>query len=303
MFTIRFVSFLVLLGAALVSGPASGLIDHLVPIYSEDFEGESSFPTTPEFDPILLGGMSDLPIGNSSPSATFDGSNLSIGLSATAGPFFVEQLIAGPFSAFAPLMTVGARAVLSGYDATVNGVGQTFAGLVLSGPGGVVTANLQRFVSSLNPADDLLGLVVSDLDLLTGATNSFDFVVLTGATRAAVEAGQAVEIELLFDGVSGSASAAATIGTVQIATAAITPTFVSVESLGVFAGVTNVFVNSIFGPIDLGRDDALSVDFASYEVRSIPEPAISWLFGTGLAVWFGVSGRRDRAAHTARQRA
>lgn len=272
----------VALGFAAADAQA-GLLDGLgSPTYAEDFEGEISFPTTPELDALGFGGMDAFRSGDPLPLApTISGGEMLIAVQE-ASPFVVALRGSGgsvPIAVEADAR-IGLAARFDGYETVQDptyGQFQTAAvtlqdSTLGNGASGYLlefgTGALRVAVSNLGP-------------FLSG----YDDVTLSSTAEAAIRAGDAFTVELLFDGAAATAQASVTVNAETFTTDAMTSsTYAAMDAIDAAIVVNTTTNNS--PPIATIASDVK--EFALH----VPEPDAGAAALAVVATLAGLARRR-----------
>lgn len=231
----------VALGLA-ASGAQAGLLDGLgSPTYREDFEGEISFPTTPEVDTQGFGGMDAFRSGNPLPLApTISGGEMLIAVQE-ASPFTVALRGSGGSVPIAVETDarIGLAARFDGYETVQDPTNGQFQTAAVTLQDSTLGNGASGYLLEFGPG--ALRVAVSNLGpFLSG----YDDVALSSTAEAAIRAGDAFTVELLFDGAADTAQASITVGAETFTTeATTTSTFAAMDAIDA-AIVVNTTTNN-----------------------------------------------------------
>ncbi len=289
---------LLLMGFALAALPVWALdLSDMSSVYVEDFEGESSFPTTPETDIREVGGLVSPTSGNGPPAppALVSGAAVSSLTPATGGEAFEQQNVVGVM-AFAG--SVAIRGSYSSYASAITGSGHTIVLASLTSSldpvqNVVVSARLGHLKDAFGATGEFLFFEIGENDVSTSAYYSGSVTILGPTAISALFSGAPFEMDLRIEPDTLQATGSMTIGA---------ETFTSnleLQTDGFRTGTAAFLLSTLLancdfygGPcLDLGQDDSHDVSFDRVEVF-VPEPATTFLQGAALMILMGLAARR-----------
>jgi hypothetical protein len=251
-------SLSVLLCAMSFPAAATSLLSEFgTPFYVEDYQGESSYPTSPEVDALGIGALTPLLLGNAPlpPPPTLTGTSARLEMSTSAGAEEFQGVgltNATPMS-LGPDLDLALHIEADSFTESLVGDGLVVLGATLFSDSGV-----NVFASLVHPPElATMWLVLGEeTDSVVGET----VVFLSMTATAAILSGGAFEIDLVLDRQAGSIAGAITANAEEF----IAPTLLLSQ-----LGTQSIVRMSHTSLIDntFGDDDGLTAAFTRMQLH------------------------------------